>query len=242
LAIANDTKFPTGYCKQINMIFRILVPLFCWFTFAGFAQDSVQLTNNFEFNNGVYLTIKDLQNNQPNYNWQEVKASAHINRDKNIVRFEYLNLVDSLDNVVGNLTNTDFWGICVDGVPYIRVADTMIDEVQFVGLRTRGKICYFEYDSYEMRSVPMTIYDPKTRKPVWVQYVDNKEPIEKQKMMDFSTGIVEDLDIAVFKDWIKNDAQLINTIDDLSEKEVNQKLYKMMLIYNDRHPYFVTVD
>jgi hypothetical protein len=218
---------------------QLFLLLFWSFTVVVSAQDSVQLTNNFEFNNGVYLTINDLQNNQPNYNWQEVKASAHINRDKNVVRFEYLNLMDSLGNLVGNLTNTDFWGICVDGVPYIRVADTMVHEVQFVGLRTRGKICYFEYDSYEMRSVPMTIYDPKTQKPIWVQNIDNKEPIEKEKMMDFSTGIVEDLDIAIFKDWIKNDAQLVNTINDLSEKEANQKLYKMMLIYNDRHPYFV---
>ena len=221
------------------MNIKILVLLFCCFTVVVSAQDSLQITNNFEFNNGVYLTITDLQKNQPNYNWQEVKASAHINREKNIVRFEYLNLVDSLENVIGNLTNTEFWGICVDGVPYIRVADTMLKEVQFVGFRTRGRICYFEYDSYERRSVPMTIYDPKTKKPVWVQNVENKDAVVKQKMMDFSTGKVEDLDIAIFKDWIKNDQQLINTINDLSEKEANRKLYKMMLIYNDRHPYLL---
>jgi hypothetical protein len=221
------------------MNIKILVLLFCCFTVLASAQDSLQITNNFEFNNGVYLTINDLQKNQPNYNWQEVKASAHINREKNIVRFEYLNIVDSLENVLKTLTTTDFWGICVDGVPYIRVVDTMLNEVQFIGLRTRGRICYFEYDSYEMRSVPMTIYDPKTQRPVWVQNVINKEPIAKQKMMDFSTGSVADLDLNIFKDWIKNDQQLTNTINDLSEKEANRKLYKMMLIYNDRNPYLL---
>jgi hypothetical protein len=221
------------------MNIKILVLLFCCFTVVVSAQDSLQITNNFEFSNGVYLTINDLQKNQPNYNWQEVKASAHINREKNIVRFEYLNIVDSLENVLQNLANTNFWGVCVNGVPYIRVADTMLHEVQFVGLRTRGRICYFEYDSYEMSIVPMTIYDPNTRKPVWVQNVENKELVTREKMMDFSTGTVEDLDISIFKDWIKNDAQLMNTINDLSEKEVNKKLYKMMLIYNDRHPYLL---
>jgi hypothetical protein len=218
---------------------QLLLLLFWSFAFSISAQDSLQITNNFEFNNGVYLTINDLQKNQPNYNWQEVKASAHINREKNIVRFEYLNIVDSFENVVKILTKTDFWGVCVDGVPYIRVVDTMLNEVQFIGLRTRGRICYFEYDSYEMRSVPMTIYNPKTRKPVWVQNLVNKEAVVKQKMMDFSTGKVEDLDISIFKDWIKNDQQLINTINDLSEKEANRKLYKMMLIYNDRHSYLL---
>lgn len=221
------------------MIFKILVPLFCCFTFSVFAQDTTtQLTNNFEFNNGVYLTINDLRQNKPNYNWQELKASAHINKEKHIVRFEYLNLVDSLENVIGDLTNTDFWGICVNGIPYIRVVDTMRKEVQFVMLRTRGKICYFEYDSYQMRSVPMTIYDPKTRKPVWVQNIMNREPIEVGRMMDFSTGSVADLDVAIFKDWVKKDTQLSNTINDMNDREVAQKLYKMMLIYNDRNPYF----
>lgn len=218
---------------------QLLLLLFWSFAFSISAQDSLQITNNFEFNNGVYLTIQDLQKNQPNYNWQEVKASAHLNREKNIVRFEYLNIVDSLENVIKDLTNTDFWGVCVNGIPYIRVVDTMLNEVQFIGLRTRGRICYFEYDSYEMRAVPMTIYDPKTKKPVWVQNIVNKEPIAKQKMMDFSTGSVADLDLEIFKDWIKNDQQLTNTINDLSEKEADRKLYKMMLIYNDRNPYLL---
>lgn len=221
---------------------QLFLLLFWSFTFIVSAQDTVQLTNSFEFNNGVYLTIKDLQQNRPNYNWQQVKASAHINREKSIVRFEYLNIVDSSENVINALTNTDFWGICVDGIPYIRVMDTMRNEVQFIGLLTRGEICYFEYNSYEMRSVPMTIYDPNTRKPIWVQNVDNKESIEVRKMMNFSTGKIAVLEIPQFKNWIQNDSKLINTINDMSEREAKRKLHKMLLIYNDRNPYFVIGD
>lgn len=216
---------------------KYLIPIFCCFTFTLFGQDSVQLVNSFEFNDGVYLTINDLQQNKPNYTWAEINASAHINRDKEVIRLEYLNVKDS--SKVG--LQEAVWGICVEGVPYIRMIDTMKGQTIFTALRVRGKLCYFYYDSYEMREVPMTIYDPNTGRPIWQQNVENKEPIVVEKMLNFETGNISDMEVSTFKNWIQDDKQLTNTINDLSAAEAREKLYKMLLIYNDRNPYYLVV-
>lgn len=216
---------------------KYLIPLFCCFTFTLFGQDSVQLVNSFEFNDGVYLTINDLQQNQPNYTWAEINASAHINRDKEVIRLEYLNTKDS--SKIG--LEQGVWGICVEGVPYIRMIDTMKEQTIFTALRVRGKLCYFYYDSYEMREVPMTIYDPNTGQPIWQQNVENKEPVVVEKILNFETGNISDMEVSAFKKWIQDDKQLTNTINDLSAAEARAKLYKMLLIYNDRNPYYLVV-
>jgi len=216
---------------------KYLIPIFCCFTFTLFGQDSIQLVNSFEFNDGVYLTISDLQQNKPNYTWAEINASAHINRDKEVIRLEYLNVKDS--SKVG--LQEAVWGICVEGVPYIRMIDTMKGQTIFTALRVRGKLCYFYYDSYEMREVPMTIYDPNTGRPIWQQNVENKEPVVVEKMLNFETGNISDMEVSTFKNWIQDDKQLTNTINDLSAAEAREKLYKMLLIYNDRNPYYLVV-
>lgn len=216
---------------------KYLIPIFCCFTFTLFGQDSIQLVNSFEFNDGVYLTINDLQQNKPNYTWAEINASAHINRDKEVIRLEYLNVKDS--SKVG--LQEAVWGICVEGVPYIRMIDTMKGQTIFTALRVRGKLCYFYYDSYEMREVPMTIYDPNTGRPIWQQNVENKEPVVVEKMLNFETGNISDMEVPTFKNWIQDDKQLTNTINDLSAAEAREKLYKMLLIYNDRNPYYLVV-
>lgn len=220
------------------MISKILLPLFCCLTFALSGQDSIQLTNDFEFKSGVYLTIEDLQANEPNYIWDDIQASAHINREKQIVRLEYLNVLDSNAAITDHLLENNIWGICVGGVPYIRIMDSVKQVVQFVALRTRGQYCYFQYDSYQLREVPMTIYDPETGNAIWEQSVENKEAIRVHKMLNFSTGSVADLNLPTFKRWIKNDVQLTNTVNDMTTMEAKKKLYKMLLIYNDRNPYF----
>lgn len=215
---------------------KFLILIFCCLTFAAFGQDTTQLTNTFEFNNGVYLTINDLQANQPNYTWAEVEASAHMNREKHVIRLEYLITKDSSKH---KILDKNIWGICVNGMPYIRIVDSMRQQTLFVGLRTRGKLCYFYYDSYEMRQVPMTVYNPNTGEPVLRQFVENKEPIKVQKMFNFETGNVSRLNVATFKTWIENDPQLMNTINDMTTVEATKKLYKMLLIYNDRNPYYL---
>jgi hypothetical protein len=216
---------------------KYLVPIFCFFTLSSFSQDSIQVLNSLKFKDGIYLNIDDFRTNKPSYTWADLNASAHINREKQVIRLEYVNTKDS--SKIGIEDN--IWGVCVEGIPYIKVVDTVKQMTIFTALRIRGKLCYFYYDSYEIKAVPMTIYDPNTGQPIWQEMIDNKEPIVVEKMVNLETGSIANMEVSIFKKWIQDDQQLSNTINDLSVIEAREKLYKMLLIYNDRNPYFLMI-
>lgn len=203
-------------------------------------QDSTRLLNNkFQFQNGLYETFEDLKANQPTYNWNEVKTYAHINREKKIIQFDLIEVIDSTNKLLVEVNQNDFWGICVEGIPYIRVIDTMKKQIQFVELRTRGKLCYYYYESFEVRDVPMIIYDPETQQPIWRQSVKNKMAITVEKVLDFDNGKAIVFSVNNIKTLIKNDAKLSNTLMELTQAEADEKLFKMLLIYNDRNKVYI---
>jgi hypothetical protein len=205
-----------------------------------FGQDSTKLlTNSFQFENGIYQTFEDLKANKPTYDWDEVKTFAHINREKKVIQFDIIEVIDSVNKLFIELNQDNFWGICVEGIPYIRVIDTMKKQVQFVELRTRGKLCYYYYESFEIREVPMIIYDPETQQPIWRQSVKNKMSVTVEKILEFSNGKSTVFNIKNVKNLIVNDNKLLNTLTDLTPAEAEKKLFKMVLIYNDRNKIYI---
>ncbi len=223
--------------KQIKIFFTFSLLII---SSSVFGQDSTKhLTNNFQFENGLYLTFEDLKANKPTYSWDEVKTYAHINREKKIIQFDLIEVVDDVNKLLVEVNQNDFWGICVEGVPYIRVIDTMKQQIQFVELRTRGTLCYYYYESFEIRDVPMIIYDPETQQPIWRQSVKNKMAVTIEKVLNFETGNTTMFTVNNIKTLIKKDIKLSNTLAELTEAEANKKLFKMLLIYNDRNKVYI---
>ena len=56
--------------------------------------------------------------------------------------------------------------------------------------------------------------------------------------MLFETGEIQDCSADNFKKWIEDDERLMKTLKDMTEDEVESKLFKTIKIYNDRHPIF----
>ena len=131
-------------------------------------------------------------------------------------------------------------GFCAEGVPYIRVDVPSRGTSEFTVLRTRGRICYFTYEAYIVKEVPMTIYDPNTGRPILKKNIKNEELITMEKIMSFETGEIEMFKLTTFKNWIKKtDEKLMATLEDFNETQASEKLYKSMLIFNDRNPVYV---
>ena len=42
-------------------------------------SDTVYLSKNFKFQDGVFLSFEDFRNNKPTYKWNEVEAGVHSN-------------------------------------------------------------------------------------------------------------------------------------------------------------------
>lgn len=198
--------------------------------------DSLLLTNEFTFNNGIYRTLDEWQRNAPSIAWSSVAYDAYANEEKRTIQLRDLRTKDG--DVL--LPLDSLWGICVDGVPYVRVAIPSRKVQEFVALRTRGRICYFNYEGYVMRDVPMTIYNPRTGEPVMRRIVQNKELHTFEKMLRFEDGAITDFDLQAFKAWIQDrDPVLYDTLADYTESEAGERLYKSLKIFNDRNPVYV---
>lgn len=202
----------------------------------GLAQE--QVTNDLTFNEGVYLSFEAFQRNQPELSWEEVRYDAHGNKDKRAIQFKDFNRIDTITEVTTPIAQDSIWGVCVNGVPYIRVFIPSRGVSEFEALRTRGRICYFTFDGFVEREVPMTIYDPHSGEPLLRKNVINKEMASFEKMLHFETGDIKDFNIQYFKQWIADDERLIETLEAMDVADIQTKLYKTLKIYNDRNPVY----
>lgn len=207
------------------------------------SQDSTMtlLTKNFKFQDGVYLSLAAFQNNAPDYTWEQVKTNLFSNPQTFITQVEYIDLKADSITTKQPLHLETVWGISLDGIPYIRLPKGTLDTklMSFAGLQVRGKICYFEFDRPEMREILMPVYNPVTGKPFREAYVQREKQIYYQKMMDFRTGEIKDFNTQNMLLWIEDDRKLWNAVNVLTEEEAHEKLFKSLLIYDDRQKIYV---
>ncbi len=205
-------------------------------------SDTVYLSKNFKFQDGVFLSFEDFKNNTPTYKWNEVEAGVHSNPQNFLAQMFGLRVknmeVKEGEAQKSRIINLDsIWGICLDGIPYIRLSREELNKenVVFAGLRLRGKICYYEYEEFVIQKKEMSAYNPVTGHPFRTRDVDVKVKLIHKNMLHFETGETAAFSKGNFKEWIKDDKKLYKTVNDLSPLEVEEKLFKCLLIYDDRN-------
>lgn len=205
-------------------------------------SDTVYLSKNFKFEDGVFFSFEDFRNNTPTYRWDEVEAGVHSNPQNFLAQMYGLRIKEGKqkDSDLGksrNINIDSIWGISLDGIPYIRLTKEELNKenVVFAGLRLRGKICYFEYEEFITQKKEMSAYNPVTGHPFRTKNVDVKVKVIHKNMLHFETGETAVFSRENFQEWIKNDQKLYKTVKDLSLQEVDEKLFKCLLIYDDRN-------
>lgn len=196
-------------------------------------QDSTALTPKFRFADGIYADFNAFRNNLPSYQWQDLQGQVVTNGTTLVTKIESLQWRATQKE----LDPGNFWGLCIEGIPYIRVDLEEQPEgfTTFAGLSIRGKICYFNYSADTTRKVEVVAYNPLNGLPFRRGTIEKKETGRMEKMLDFDTGKTADFNVANFLLWIEDDRQLWQTIHDLPPREANEKLLKSLLIYNDRN-------
>ncbi len=201
---------------------------------AADAQDSVLVTKNFKFEDGIYLTFQAFQNNSPDYSWNEVNSQVFINGESFISKTENF--------VLKNGTQLPFlnvWGFSYNGIPYIRVRNEAAFAT-FSALRVRGKLCYFSFEDRVSEWVEISAYNPVNGRPFRTGKVEKIVEVVKEKMLYFETGEIQDFNHTNFLLAIKDlDPPLWNTLADMGPEEVKDKLFKSLLIFDDRHEVYI---
>ena len=203
----------------------------------GYAQEKTILSKNFKFHDGVYRQYSDFQKNLPNIKWDSVETSLATNPKSLITYIEFLKFKKT--QIAVNLDSV--WGVVIDGIPYVKLANTSNkrSSVVFAGMVLRGKLCYFQFDEVEEKNVPMTAYIPETGQPYVTKNVLQKRDVIREKLILFDTGEIRDFTLPNFRQLINDDKELLATVNALKPREVPEKLFKCLLIFNDRNPVFL---
>ncbi len=215
--------------------------LFCLLmlgTFCSFSQkaDSVLITKNFKFKDGVYLNFEDFQRNKP-ISWDSLKADLYSNPQTcmaQLTSLEYKNKSEAINPHT-------IWGVCLGGIPFIRLDSGEVKKPipTFSCLNVRGKICQFSFSTIRETDVFMPVYNPATGRIMKGTYVKRDKTTEHSRLLHFQTGEIVPFTISHFKKWISDDSGLVNSLNDLNNQEAREKLFKCLLIYDDRHPVYI---
>lgn len=211
------------------VVYIVLLSLSGWLT----AQDSTVVTKNFNFKDGVYLSFDSFQSNTPSYPIEDLVISSFINPQTSMMQ------VDSIyhKGAKKSIDLAEVWGISLDGIPYIRLPDSEVNKLlpAFAAIKLRGKICYFTYPVWRMKKIPVAAYNPISGRPFLRSEVTRDEMIIEEKILHFETGEILDFNYPNLLSWISEDRHLVETLEKLPPEEVNEKLFKALLIYVDRH-------
>lgn len=235
---------PTVYCllttKLTNVKTTLLFLSFGLCTLAIGQAEGVFLDRNYEFKDGLYLSLAAFQSDTPDIPLDQLEGRLVTNDETGLTKSDYLAMKSDTGALEIDLDQV--WGISLDGEPYIKVRGELDDEgfSTFAKLSVRGAICYFTFDSEVARYVEVKAYNPLNGKPFRRGRVKNMETVNNKRMLRFDTGEIAPLSRESLLKWVQDDPQLTEAVEALEGEDISDKLYRSMLIYDDRHPVFIT--
>lgn len=229
---------PNMICFFSRSLLLVLVLTFCCAKGLA-AQKGTPINNYFRFQEGVYNSISEFQADQPGWGFNMIPPVEYwINADSNELHLAYKTpMADQLDQP----SLDRVWGVCLFGVPYLRVQrEESPTSIIFARLHVVGKLCYLYYEGIDLQTVSMKVYHPITGDVLSEHPVQNRVRVVRQKLLRTESGDLVDFTPAFFAEAIADDPQLLRTFQELKPKEAQDKLFKMLLIYNDRNPFYLS--
>lgn len=222
------------YCSKLY-----LTGVFLFFTGVMLAQEGMDtLTKNYKFQDGLYFSYNDFKNNRPVMKWEELRGNVFSNPQKFITRIEYL--TRKSDPSGTPLSLDSLWGFSLGGIPYLRIdkkENKLLQE--FAGLKVRGRLCYFSYEAKEEKEIVFSAYNPYTAQPFRSAREKRTLKTKQEKIMIFETGEIMEYTRENLDKCITDDPVLIRALRQINEWELEEKMFKCLLIYDDRHPVFI---
>ena len=203
------------------------------------AQGGQALNQSFEFQEGVYMSFSDFQMNQPSYTLDIIAGELVTNEEEWTIKAQNLRI--KKEEVEQPLDLKEVWGICFNGIPYVKrqLTEGPVTYAIFSGMRLRGKICYYSYEEEVTKMITVSAYNPINGRPFRTGKVATKEWVQREKMLHFERGEVIDFNRENLLNWIADDPQLVTSVKELGEEIPWETLYKCLRIYLDRHKVYV---
>jgi hypothetical protein len=85
----------------------------------------------------------------------------------------------------------------------------------------------------------MYVHNPYTGERIGKKNISNRNLEFIQKILHFDSGEITDFNFDNFLNWSKDDLGLYKSLSEIKSEEREGKLFKSLLIYNDRNPVYI---
>ncbi|MBP9078541.1 MAG: hypothetical protein KBG02_16850 [Haliscomenobacter sp.] len=192
-------------------------------------------TPQVRFKDGVYLTLQQLQTNQPGYSWKQLRGNWFRNPESGVVT-----VVELIAAENAALSPESLWGVCVDGKPAVRIDADSINRssVVFYPLTITGAISYFSYEGILRDTVEMAAFNPESGLPFRKGKVQRSRQEPRERLLLWQTGEILPFTRENLLRWTDNDPEIRRAISVLQEGEPNfrEQLLRAIVVYNQRNP------
>ena len=221
---------------QIKYLFNTFLFVLCIGSVS--AQNRIEVTPTYRFTDGIYLTFEEFQSNQPALSWSQFTRRSVVNPQTLIAQVDFIRYKNSQES----LDLDKIWGICIDGLPFIRIPKDSIHKQlpTFAGLRLAGNVCYFSYENRVNKEYEFAAYNPLNGEPFRKATVSRSVSVFVEKIFSFSDGKIINFDRSSLRFKMLDDPELSKVLDQLRpvEDEYKEKLFRLLMSYNRRHPVY----
>jgi len=213
---------------------RYLILLFFFVGTIAQGQDSIPPPlNKFDFTDGFYTSFEDFKYNNPSHSLKALKPFMYRHDADANGLFLDPKTIEALPSTPFETADA-LWGICIEGTPYIKVETDSAS--YFTRLYVVGNLSYYYYRTFIPKTVYLDVYNPFTGKKMGTKPIINQERIQVEKMFKLEDGQVIDFSYENLSAAIEDDKELLATLQEIPEKDRESKLFRILLIYNDRNP------
>ena len=207
--------------------------------YANSQTDTALVDVNFKFTDGLYSDVTSLRANRPDQLFNTLAGNLILKEEEYLLKVETLHPQGRPDLPIV-LDEIAF--IVVNGLPYVQAyQDSARQYTVYSGLRVRGKLCYFAFAQNQPDTILIKAYNPVTGRPFRQSNVvrDREEVVEK--VLNLQNGEIVDYNIDNLLVLFAEDPALVKSLSNLSPEEAEERLQKVLLIYDDRHPIYLPV-
>lgn len=210
--------------------------LLCTAVLSG-QQDSVLVDKDFRFVDGAYHSWTALLHNQPSYGLASLDGRLVLQAEQYLLKIENLH-PKGRPELSFDLEKLPI--ICLDGLPYVRAYyDTVRQFTVYAGLRVRGQLSYFAYETPTQDTVLIKAYNPINGQP-FRRHKIIKPGVQLQEfLLKLTTGQVWPYTLEHLLEAISDDPALVKSLTQLSPQQARERMQKVILIYDDRHPLYL---
>lgn len=208
---------------------RIIVSAFLLFVSSClFSQtDSVPYTRDFEFREGIFLTVHDFKYNNPIPKSSVVTSIPTTDADFMVQVMGYKTITfKDRQGVEQKLETATVWGFCQNRSIYINF------NKEFNRVNVIGSIFHLVATVTTLSGV---------RDPMNYNYAINNTYDElRQFMLDVNENKVLDFNVKNMEMVLKKDPELFNEFMKLSKKKKSSSIFIYLRKYNEKHPLYIS--